>query len=139
MLEKMDIVHEISVEDFLSLRQMVGFQKLQKTEAQRILENTSYIAVARLEGKTVGLVRLLFDYGTDAYITDVIVHPEYQGTGIGRLLVEDVLGYVKKNSCTGVRIACSLYANAGKEAFYEKLGFSRLPNDKYGYGMMLEI
>lgn len=35
--------------------------------------------------------RLLFDYGTDAYITDVIVHPEYQGNGIGKLLIDDVL------------------------------------------------
>ena len=38
-----------------------------------------------------------------------------------------------------VTLACSLYANPGKEAFYEKFGFKKLPNNKYGYGMLLEL
>ncbi len=103
------------------------------------MEHTTYVAVARLDGKSIGLTRLLFDYGTDAYITDVIVHPEYQGYGIGKMLVEDVLGFVKANASSGTNVACSLYANQGKETFYEKLGFRRLPDGKYGHGMLLEL
>ena len=38
-----------------------------------------------------------------------------------------------------VKLACSLYANPGKEPFYAKFGFQELPNDKYGYGMLMEL
>lgn len=86
----------------------------------------------------VGVTRLLFDYGTDAYITDVIVHPAYQGYGIGGLLIEHVLCFIKDN-VVDTRVTCSLYANIGKEEFYHRFGFSKLPNEKYGYGMVLEL
>ena len=92
-----------------------------------------------LRREMCGITRLLFDYGTDAYITDVIVSPEYQKCGIGRMLVEDVLDFIRRNSFGGVKVACSLYTNKGKECFYEKLGFADLPNDKYGHGMLLEL
>lgn len=139
MLDEIKIVHEISVEDFLSLRQMVHFQILQKNEAQCILEHTSYISAASFQGNIIGVTRLLYDYGTDAYITDVIVNPQYQGQGVGRMLIEDVVAYVKNHSFSNVRVTCNLYANVGKEAFYEKLGFSKLPFGKYGYGMLIAM
>lgn len=133
------IDHALPVEDFLALRRKVGFQPLREAEARRVLEHTAYVAVARWEGKYIGMTRLLFDYGTDAYITDVIVDPAFQGRGVGKLLVADVLDFVKQNAAPGTRVACSLYANPGKERFYETLGFSALPNDKYGHGMLVEL
>ena len=136
---KIEIVNELSVSEFIALRQMVNFQSLQEEQAKLILEKTTYIAAARYEGKCIGITRLIYDYGTDAYITDVIVNPEYQGLGIGKMLVEDVLNFIRKNSFSNVKVACSLYANKGKELFYKKLGFEDLPNDKYGHGMLLEI
>jgi len=36
-------------------------------------------------------------------------------------------------------LACSLYTNQDKELFYEKFGFQKLPNVKYGYGMVIEM
>lgn len=138
-IQKIKIINHISVEDFISLRQTANFQSLSYEQAKQVLERTAYIAAAYLDGKTIGVTRLLFDYGTDAYITDVIVNPEYQGHGIGRLLVEDVLNYIRSNSFSEVRVACNLYANQGKETFYKKLGFSTLSNEKYGHGMLMEI
>ena len=46
---------------------------------------------------------------------------------------------LKSNMVKNVKLACSLYANPGKEAFYEKFGFEKLPNNKYGYGMLIEL
>ena len=36
-------------------------------------------------------------------------------------------------------LACSLYTNQDKKLFYEKFGFQKLPNVKYGYGMVIEM
>lgn len=136
--EKIEISNKISAEDFCELRSLVGFQNLTKEQANKVLKNTSYLAVVRYNNICIGIVRLLFDYGTDAYITDVIVHPNYQGNGIGKLLVANVLNYIK-NECPNTRVACSIYANPDKELFYGKLGFEQLPNSKYGHGMLIEI
>ena len=76
---------------------------------------------------------------TDAYITDVIVNPDFQGKRIGKQLLDKTLEYLKYHSMENVTLACSLYANPDKEAFYEKFGFRKLPNNKYGYGMLLEL
>lgn len=46
---------------------------------------------------------------------------------------------LKEHSVSNVKLACSLYANQGKELFYEKFGFQKLPNGKYGYGMLAEL
>ena len=81
----------------------------------------------------------MFDSGTDAYITDVIVDPKFQGFGVGKMLIENVLEFIKNNSQKGTKVACSLYANKGKENFYGKFGFEKLPNEKYGYGMIIEL
>lgn len=54
-------------------------------------------------------------------------------------MINNVLAYLKENSVSDVKLTCSLYANPGKEGFYEKFGFQKLPNEKYGYGMLLEL
>lgn len=129
----------ISAEEFCKLRESVGFQKLTTEQAERVLLNTSFIVNAICNGKSVGVIRVLTDMLTDAYITDVIVSPDFQGKGLGRKLLNKVVADLEKISENNVKLACSLYTNPGKETFYEKFGFQKLPNDKYGYGMLLEL
>ena len=127
----------ISMEDFLYLRDSVGFQDLTVEEAQRVLWNSTKVFTAWYGGQCVGMVRLLTDYCLDALMTDVIVHPNCQGQGIGYKMVGHVLNHLKENLAS-VRLACVLYANPGKEPFYQSLGFETLPNSRYGAGMMVE-
>ena len=139
MHHKISFQNTISAEAFCSLRESVGFQKLTIEQARTVLSNTSLVIHAVCDGKSVGLVRVLTDTVTDAYITDVIVHPDFQGMGIGKLLMDKTIACLKAYSLEHVRLACSLYANPGKETFYKKYGFQTLPNDTYGYGMLIEL
>ncbi|MBR5228283.1 MAG: GNAT family N-acetyltransferase [Firmicutes bacterium] len=138
-VKKEDVWFEnsITIEDFLFLRDSVGFQDLTEEEAKRVLANTTHVQTAWYGGQCVGMVRLLTDYCLDALITDVIVHPNCQGQGIGYLMMENLLNHIKENLASP-RLACLLYANKGKEPFYESLGLEKLPNERYGYGMMVE-
>ena len=49
---------------------------------------------------------MLTDFVTDAYITDVIVNPDFQGKGLGKQLVNKALGRVKEHSVEEVKLAC---------------------------------
>ena len=139
MKDGIEFKDTITAEEFCRLRESVGFQKLTKEQAKTVLSNTSFLVNAVCDGKSVGIVRVLTDMLTDAYITDVIVSPDFQGRGLGRKLLDQVVSRLKEISVSNVKLACSLYANPGKEPFYEKLGFQKLPNDKYGYGMLFEL
>ena len=74
-------------------------------------------------GKIVGMARMLGDLGLDYFIKDVVVRPEYQKMGIGRLLIDELLNFVRKNGVSGTNIFVELCAEPGKIPFYEKFGF----------------
>mgnify|MGYP004540674807 CR=1 FL=1 len=139
MSEAIEFKDSISTKEFCRLRQSVGFQKLTDEQAKRVLENTSIIINVVHKSKSIGIVRILTDMVTDAYITDVIIDPDFQGIGLGKKMLDKALEDLKEHSVSNVKLACSLYANQGKELFYEKFGFQKLPNGKYGYGMLAEL
>lgn len=139
MNDRIEFINRISTEEFCELREAVGFQKLTIEQAEIVISNTTFMVNAVYDGRSVGIVRVLTDMLTDAYITDVIVSPDFQGRGLGRMLLEKMVAALKGHSVKNVKLACCLYANPGKESFYEKFGFQKLPNDKYGYGMLLEL
>lgn len=68
----------------------------------------------------IGVGRALADGVDCSYICDVAVHPQYQGTGIGKSIVKKLMSL-----STGHK-KLILYANPGKEGFYKKLGFKRM-------------
>lgn len=68
----------------------------------------------------VGAGRALADGIDCSYICDVAVHPDYQGIGLGKALIERL-----RNLSAGHR-KIILYANPGKEGFYARLGFRRM-------------
>jgi GNAT superfamily N-acetyltransferase len=68
--------------------------------------------------------RLVGDGAMYWYLQDIIVQPEYQGQGIGRMIVNRLLEYIKENAMPGTKIEIGLTAVKGKEPFYEIFGFS---------------
>lgn len=70
--------------------------------------------------RLVGFGRAVSDGAYQAAIYDVVVIPEYQKQGIGRLIMERILEGI--SNCNII-----LYANTGREGFYKKFGF-RLMN-----------
>lgn len=74
--------------------------------------------------KLVGTVRVLSDGVYYATLWDIIVHPDYQGQNIGTRLVEAAIEPFRGRGFSYI----ALYSVAGKEGFYERLGFQRHPS-----------
>jgi ribosomal protein S18 acetylase RimI-like enzyme len=93
-------------------------------ELQRAFENSSYINLAFVDLKLVGVIRTLSDSVSIHYIQDIIVHPDYQRHGVGGGLLDSALSFYKE-----VRTHVLLTDNEGKQKlFYESLGFKN-PKD----------
>lgn len=124
-------------EEYNELRLSVEWRSITQGQAERGLEHTTFLAAVRDHGKIVAMGRMLFDFGYTAYLGDVIVRPEYQGQGIGKKIVEELIDRTLEAAHEGERIMFILGAAKDKEGFYEKLGFQRRPNEFSGDGMSM--
>lgn len=85
----------------------------------------TYVALdgERVAGTATLLMNRKFIHhgGTAAHVEDVAVHPEYQGKGIGRMLVERLIQEAKSRNCYKIVLDCS----ESVKPFYDKLGFKQ--------------
>ncbi len=72
------------------------------------------------DGKLIGAGRALADGADCAYLCDVAVHPDAQGSGLGSAIIDKL----KELAAGHAKII--LYAKPGTERFYQKLGFKRM-------------
>ncbi|MBQ9142063.1 MAG: GNAT family N-acetyltransferase [Lachnospiraceae bacterium] len=133
----MEYTNDLTGEEYNHLREAVDWRPMTLGQAKRGLEHTTFLVVAREEGRAIAMGRALFDFGYTAYIGDVIVTPEYQGKGIGRHIVETLIQKVMEAAEPEDRLMFILGAAKGKEGFYEKLGFKKRPDDFSGHGMTM--
>ena len=124
-------------EEYNELRLSVGFRPITEGQAQRGLEHTTFLTAVRDGDRIVAMGRMLFDFGYTAYLGDIIVRPEYQKQGIGKRIVENLIDRTMDSAYEGEWIMFILVAARNKEAFYEKLGFQRRPNEISGGGMSM--
>jgi len=121
----------VTPEEMQSLEESVGFGPHRSLERNRIaLAGSLFLATARCKGQLVGLLRLVGDGAYILHHAGMAVHPDYQGTGIGRRLMEMAIAFAKEIKVgTGDNFGeFTLFANTGADTFYERLGFSLTPN-----------
>ena len=64
------------------------------------------------------------------YIKDVVVRPEYQGRGVGKLMINELLRFIAEHGVSGTFVFVELAAMPDKAPFYEKFGFSANEADR---------
>ena len=90
------------------------------TELQTVFSASLFKCFVYHAGELVGAGRVLADGVDTAYLCDVAVHPNLQGTGLGKALVARLVALSRHHK------KIILYAVPGKESFYRKLGFKRM-------------
>lgn len=128
--------HTLSAEELNGLRDAVGWARISPRQAETGLEHTEYLVAARDGDRVVGCARIVGDGGYVAYICDVIVRPEYQGHGIGKAMIEQLLEFLRSNLEPGERVKVFLMAAKERESFYRQFGFLDLPDETDGAGMV---
>ena len=116
--------NELTAEEFILLWETVWGNGPSLEQTRLAMEHTLF-RVSVFDGdKIVAMARMNGDMGLDYYIKDVIVRPEYQGRGIGRMLIDELLKFISENGVKGTDIFVELCAMPDKIPFYEKFGFS---------------
>lgn len=87
----------------------------------RALASSLFSVVAEDDGLLVGLGRVVGDGGLYFYVQDVMVHPSFQGKGLGTQLMQRVMGYIGAEAPPGAFVG--LMASQGLGSFYASFGF----------------
>lgn len=107
--------------EIMSMYESVGWVNYTKRPEmlEKAYENSLCIQGAYIDGKLIGIIRVVGDGHSIIYIQDIIVLPEHQRKGIGSLLLDDVMERYKD-----VYQKILLTENEPKTVeFYKSLGF----------------
>ena len=115
--------NELTAEEFIELWETVWGSGPSLEQTKLAMEHTLFRVSVYDNEKVVAMARMIGDMGLNYYIKDVAVRPEYQKKGIGKLLINELLDFVKKNGVSGTDRFVELCAVPDKVPFYEKLGF----------------
>ncbi|MEW7984557.1 MAG: GNAT family N-acetyltransferase [Candidatus Thiodiazotropha sp.] len=116
----------ISIIDSISEAEVVDIYKANKwssadkpNELLAALNNSHTLVTARISGKLVGIGNAISDGHLVVYYPHMLVHPDYQGKGIGRKMMEAM------KSIYGGFHQQMLTADGEAVKFYQALGFER--------------
>jgi len=124
------LVETPGVEEFLALRALAGMTRRTVEGAAIGLPNTLFGVVIRVQGKLVGMGRIVGDGGLAFQVVDIAVDPEHQGRGLGKAIVGRLMEYVEETVPGGAQV--SLMADGPAKYLYAKFGFVETAPESVG-------
>ncbi len=130
--------NELTPQDVLKLKESVGWGE-HLAQIEKGLQNGLFNIVVKAGNESIAMGRLVGDGAKYWYMQDIVIHPQWQGKGIGTQIINKLLTYIQANSIKGTSVWVGLTAAKGKEAFYEQFQFVACPHEDSGAGMQLRI
>lgn len=127
--------NELNPGDYNMLRSSVGWSPMSSQLAKVSLSNSWYVVSAVHHDMVIGMARIVGDGGFYHFIQDVIVHPDYQGNGVGKALMDQCINKIKSSVPPDASVLVGAMADKGREKFYERFGFRARPNEFEGAGL----
>jgi GNAT superfamily N-acetyltransferase len=119
------------VEQFMALFETTGWNRQYQAtlvEFATILAN-SWLVISAYDGeRLIGTGRVVTDGALHAMIFDMIINPDYQGQGIGSVILKMLVKRCLEANLRDIQLFCA----RGKRLFYEKHNFVARPEDAPG-------
>ncbi len=85
------------------------------------VEEPMCTAVAEYQGNVIGTGSILGHATGNYLISNVIVHPDFQSQGVGKLIMQELDNWLSENSVPGAMV--KLFTGLDRQAFYGQFGF----------------
>ncbi len=92
----------------------------QPGEMAQVIAHSKPVVTAWNGKQLIGFSRAMSDGLFRATIWDVVIHPDYQGAGLGRRLVETIIAHPHMN-----RVERTYLMTTHQQRFYERIGFEQ--------------
>ena len=104
--------------EYCTLRAASGLSPMTPSAAQEALPSSLYAVTVRLHDRLVAMGRVVGD-GLHVQVVDIAVHPEYQGRGLSRIVMEHIMRFID----TSVAPCAVVSLLADVDWLYQKFGF----------------
>ncbi|HEX6682739.1 MAG TPA: GNAT family N-acetyltransferase [Candidatus Limnocylindrales bacterium] len=115
------ITHEVSAEELLPLFRSAWWAAGRDLDGvAKMLERSDIVFGLRVDGRLAGFARVLTDDVYLALVLDVVVVPEFRGTGLGAALMDAIVGHPRIAGVGSVELVCQ----PELRPFYRRWGFT---------------
>lgn len=128
----MKIVNDINAEDLFELRKQLGWKDINIEQIKKGLKNTEYKISIYEDDTMVACGRIVSDYSFKGVLSDVMVNPDYQGKGYGKIVVTTLFKNVRDNLKVGEKYQIEATPTSGNRDFYVKCGMKYKPEVQDG-------
>ena len=94
------------------------------------MQHSVYSLLVKAGEKPIGMGRIIGDGGCHCQVVDICVLPEYQGRGIGKLIMEKIVNFIDTEFPESCYI--SLIADGDAHHLYRKFGFKEVMPESRG-------
>lgn len=130
-MKNLNVTHQtIPSGVYRNLRVAAGLSPKTREAAEKGLKNSVYSILVKDSTKPIGMGRVIGDGGCHCQVVDICVLPEYQGRGIGKMIMEKVMEYIKTELPESCYI--SLIADGDAHHLYEQFGFKEVMPESRG-------
>lgn len=106
-----------TVDEYCSLRINAGLSAMDPAAAVDALPKSLHAVTLRCDGQLVGMGRVVGD-GLHVQVCDIAVHPDSQGQGLSRLIMENIMAFIATLPESTI---VNLFADI--DWLYQKFGF----------------
>ncbi|MDL2310908.1 GNAT family N-acetyltransferase [Peptostreptococcaceae bacterium OttesenSCG-928-C18] len=118
-------------EEYINLRKTSGMGGEKSKDRVKVALENSLLNVSVYENeKLIGFGRIVGDKGITYIVSDIMVHKDYQGKGIGKMIMQKIDDYFEDN-CNG-ECYIMLFANKPADKLYSKYRFDYLKEHEVG-------
>nr|YP_009314863.1 Hypothetical protein ycf52 [Scinaia undulata]SCW23318.1 Hypothetical protein ycf52 [Scinaia undulata] len=128
----LSMTKDVNLYDLEKLCDSVGWVRRPFRKVRTAIEH-SFLTISLFHTKNnhshlIGFARATSDYAFNATIWDVVVHPDFQGKGLGRALMDQTIKQLRLADITTI----TLFADPQVISFYKNLGFINDPDGVKG-------
>nr|YP_009326607.1 hypothetical protein [Membranoptera platyphylla]AMJ16864.1 hypothetical protein [Membranoptera platyphylla] len=128
----LNINYDINLYDLEKLCDSVGWVRRPIKKVKIAINNSFLIAslfyINNNNKQLIGFARATSDESFNATIWDVVIHPEFQGKGLGKLLMNQIIKELRYYDISTI----TLFADPQVIKFYKHLGFIVDPDEVKG-------
>ena len=123
------------VDEYLALRVAAGLSAMSVEGAMAGLPASWCAVCVRIDDELIGMGRVVGDGGLFLFVVDIAVTPAWQGMGLGRQIMADLMAQVHERAAP--RTMVGLIADGTVYRLYEQFGFKRVA--PAAHGMLLRL
>lgn len=119
-----------SAMEYVSLRLKTGMGTKDLSKAELALKNSLFIVSLWDNDKLIGFGRIVGDQGITYIVSDIMVDPDYQRKGLGKIIMKEIDYYLEQNTDRYAYVC--LIANKPADRLYSQFGFEYVEPNSCG-------